>query len=224
MAPGSAVSSVPRWLKQPDVAETGYTLPIGYAMFNGTSMASPQTAGATALLLSAAKASGIDPSPAQLRASIYTAARFVKGIDATSQGNGQVDVPKSWDLLRTRPVTRRVHDRRTGLHRDLRTTWRSPDHGAGVYNRCAAGSGGQAVGQTKTYAVKVKRTSGLSSAALHRVRIIGNDGTFSATTSVSLRKGRTSTITVSGHPAHSPACTPRSSRSTTRRRTSSTTW
>ena len=55
-APGSAISTVNTWIKEPDVAEAGYTLPIGVAMLNGTSMASPQAAGAAALLLSAAKA------------------------------------------------------------------------------------------------------------------------------------------------------------------------
>ena len=38
--------------------EAGYPLPPGYAMFNGTSMAAPQAAGAAALLLSAGRAAG----------------------------------------------------------------------------------------------------------------------------------------------------------------------
>ncbi len=56
MAPGSAISSVPTWQAGSPVPEAGYSLPPGYAMLNGTSMASPQTAGGLALLLSAAKA------------------------------------------------------------------------------------------------------------------------------------------------------------------------
>jgi hypothetical protein len=48
--------------------------------------------------------------------------------------------------------------------------------------------------------VNLTRTTGLASAALHRVRIIGNDGTFSASTAVNLRKGRTSTVTVVARP------------------------
>ena len=66
MAPGSAISSIPTWQPGGPVPETGYSLPPGYAMFNGTSMASPQTAGGVALLLSAAKASDVhvDPAPA----------------------------------------------------------------------------------------------------------------------------------------------------------------
>ena len=57
IAPGSAVSTTPEWQAGGPVPGT-YTLPPGYSMFNGTSMASPQGAGAGALLLSAAKASG----------------------------------------------------------------------------------------------------------------------------------------------------------------------
>ena len=199
MAPGAAVSSVPRWLKQQDVVETGYTLPIGYAMFNGTSMSSPQTAGAAALLLSAAKASALVTSPAQLRAAILSGARFIPGIDATSQGNGQVDVPRAWALLKTRPLVRQ-YTTDAPVCTPLSGYLAVPGHGSGLYNRCAAGSGGQAVGQSRTYAVKVTRTTGSAVGSLHRVRLIGNDGTFTAPPSVSLRRNRTSTLVVSAKP------------------------
>ena len=58
IAPGSAVSTTPEWQAGGPVPGT-YTLPPGYSMFNGTSMASPQGAGAGALLLSAAKANNV---------------------------------------------------------------------------------------------------------------------------------------------------------------------
>ena len=67
VAPGSAISTIPMWQAGRPVAGT-YTLPPGYAMFNGTSMASPQAAGAAALLVSAAKQAGVQKQPDQLRA------------------------------------------------------------------------------------------------------------------------------------------------------------
>jgi subtilisin family serine protease len=51
LAPGSAISTIPMWQPGGGLASD---LPPGYAMFNGTSMASPQTAGAAALVISAA--------------------------------------------------------------------------------------------------------------------------------------------------------------------------
>ena len=119
MAPGSAISSIPTWQPGGPVPEAGYSLPPGYAMFNGTSMASPQTAGGVALLLSAAKADGTTVTPRQLRDSLYTSADFVRGVEAIGQGAGQVDIPGAWDLLKTRPTSQDYTATRAGLHADL---------------------------------------------------------------------------------------------------------
>ena len=58
VAPGAAISTTPLWQPGGPVAGT-YTLPPGYSMLQGTSMASPQAAGAAALLVSAAKQTGV---------------------------------------------------------------------------------------------------------------------------------------------------------------------
>ena len=76
VAPGAAVSTTPMWQPGGPVAGT-YTLPPGYSMLNGTSMASPQAAGAAALLVSAAKQAGVQHQPAQLRQALNSSARFI---------------------------------------------------------------------------------------------------------------------------------------------------
>jgi len=81
-APGSAISTTPLWQPGGPVPEAGYALPPGLSMLNGTSMASPEATGATALLLSAGKALGKNFTPAQLRRAIYTSADFKSGITA----------------------------------------------------------------------------------------------------------------------------------------------
>ena len=199
MAPGSAISTVPQWLKQPDLPEAGYTLPIGYAMFNGTSMASPQAAGAAALLLSAGFQTHTPITPKQLREAMYTAADYQKKLEAIGQGTGQLDVPGAWKLLRRNPVTQDYTtsaDVCTAISDFLAT----PDKGVGVYNDCAAGAGGQKVGQSRTYPVTVTRTTGSSRTVTHRVRIVGNDGTFSAPSSVRLRLGSSADVAVRAKP------------------------
>ncbi|MGL4742945.1 MAG: S8 family serine peptidase, partial [Dermatophilaceae bacterium] len=177
VAPGSAISTVPQWRKQPDIA-AGYSLPLGYAMFNGTSMAAPQAAGSAALLLSAATATATPVSPRQLRESMYTAADVIAGVEAASQGNGVVDVPGAWALLAARPATP-TFATRAPVCTPISDLLAVPNQGSGLFNRCEPGAGGIAVGELRVYDVKVARTSG-GRWLTHRVSIVGNDGTFSA--------------------------------------------
>ncbi len=85
VAPGSAISTIPTWMAGGPVAGT-YALPPGYAMLQGTSMASPQAAGVAALIVSAAVQKGVSHRPDQLRTAMKSSARFLTNYQAYEQG------------------------------------------------------------------------------------------------------------------------------------------
>ena len=179
VAPGAAISTTNTWLAGEPVPEAGYPLPPGYAMFNGTSMAAPQATGGAALLLSAAKATDRAVTPAALRRALYTAARLIPDTGVYAQGNGMMDVEGTWDLLAAGVETRDYTATApvcTPISRYLAT----PHTGVGIYNRCAAGSGGQRAGRSKAYTVRLTRTSGPDRPVRHRLRWIGDAGFTSA--------------------------------------------
>ncbi|MEH0938912.1 S8 family serine peptidase [Micromonospora psammae] len=194
-APGSAISTIPVWQPGGPVAEAGYGLPAGYGMFNGTSMASPQAAGAAALLLSAAKATDKGVTPAALRRALYSSAKPIKGVPTYGQGYGMVNVPGAWKLLR-KGVETRSYDSQAPVCTVLSEQLSTPNRGAGVYNRCASAEGGQRVGQSRTYRVTLTRTSGPAGTVQHNLTLRGNDGTFTAPKTVSLPLNRAVTVTV----------------------------
>ena len=194
-APGSAISTTPRWLPGDAVPETGYDLPPGYSMLNGTSMAAPEATGAAALLLSAARATGTKASPAALRTAMTSTADLIKGSRTTAQGTGLVDTEGAWSLLADGVATRSYRVAApvcTALSHQLAR----PNVGTGVYNRCLPSAGGQRPGSTRRYAVKVTPMDGPARPRLHRLTWIGNDGTFSAPRSVTLRRGSPATIRI----------------------------
>ncbi|WP_432908170.1 S8 family serine peptidase [Micromonospora matsumotoense] len=210
-APGSAISTAPTWQPGIPVPEAGYALPPGYQMLNGTSMASPQAAGAAALLLSAAKATDKGVTPAALRRAIYTSAKPIAGVATYAQGYGMFNVPGAWKLLaktvETRsyvsdaPVCTELSENLTRYDRDLSRFVPNPNRGAGVYNRCTAAEGGHKVGQSRTYPVKVTRTSGPAGTLNHKLALRGNDGTFTAPKTVVLPLNKTVTIPVTAKPS-----------------------
>ena len=194
-APGSAISTTPMWQPGGPVPEAGYALPPGYQMLNGTSMSSPQAAGAAALLLSAAKATDRGITPAQLRRAIYSSATWMYDVQATAQGNGRMDVRKAWRLLAA-GVQTPEYTSDAPVCTPISGFLAVPNRGPGIYNRCAAGAGGLEAGKKETYTVTVTRTAGTAGNVKHNLTWVGNDGTFKSAGSVRLPLGQPVQIAV----------------------------
>jgi subtilisin family serine protease len=205
-APGSAISTTPMWQDGSVPAEAGYQLAPGLSMLNGTSMAAPQATGAAALLLSAAKASGKQVTPATLRRAIYSSAKWIDGVPAYGQGNGQFNVKGAWGLLNQGFATN-TYTVDAPVCTPLSGFLATPDKGSGIYNRCGTDAGGQRADVTKRYTVKVTRTSGPDRDIKHVVSWLGEGDAFrNAPKNVILPLNRTVTFTVDsrvGPGAHS---------------------
>jgi Subtilase family./S-layer homology domain. len=100
VTPGSAVSSVPEW----DVwSGSEYRGP--YDLYQGTSMASPQTAGLVALLNGAARKEGlIDEGehldPVLVQQALKYSARKLDGYNAAEQGGGLAQVVDAYEYIK----------------------------------------------------------------------------------------------------------------------------
>jgi hypothetical protein len=192
IAPGAAISSTPLW--QPGGPVLGvHALPPGYSMLNGTSMASPQAAGAGALLVSAAEQAGVQHQPAQLRQALYSTARFVAGSGAYEQGNGLIDVAGAWSLLATNAVRPVDISSAVEVHTALSQFLATPNVGTGIHDREGVTAGDS---YTRTYTFR--RTSGGGGTRTYNLSWVGNDGTFSAgASSISLPLNTPVTLDVS---------------------------
>ncbi|WP_415840643.1 S8 family serine peptidase [Nocardiopsis rhodophaea] len=204
-APGAAISAIPTDQEGDPVPGAGYGLPPGYGMKNGTSMSAPQATGGAALLLSAAAQNGQKVTPTQLRTALRTSAEFSDDLTALDQGHGQMNVGAAWKLLRkdlatdeltvTAPVCTEQSDKLV-----------EPGFGRGLYNRCLPGAGGQKAGESKDYELNITRDSGGDAMRPYRVKLVGDDGTFSVPRHLKLGKGEETSLKVTATPdagAHS---------------------
>lgn len=96
VAPGSALSTVPGFVD-------------GMARFNGTSMASPQTAGVVACLVSAAQQEGLSLHWGMVKRALIAAGAPVPGLQLFDQGGGLVNTAASWEVLRKLAASHSAH-------------------------------------------------------------------------------------------------------------------
>ncbi|MFG2514519.1 S8 family serine peptidase [Streptomyces sp. NPDC048584] len=174
VAPGAAINTIQTWMPGAPVAEAGYGLPAGYGMLQGTSMASPQATGATALLLSAAKRKHIELTPADLRTALTSTAEHIKGVQAYEEGAGLIDIEDAWDAIRD-GATAHEYTVKAPVDTAIDQFLATPGFGTGLYDR----EGGLKAGQKKTYDVTITRTSGPDRPVRHELGLENNpDHTF----------------------------------------------
>ncbi|MFH9004791.1 S8 family serine peptidase [Streptomyces afghaniensis] len=171
VAPGAAINTIQTWLPGAPVAEAGYSLPAGYGMLQGTSMASPQAAGAAALLLSAAEQKKIELTPATLRTALTSTADHIKGVQAYEEGAGLMNIEDAWDAIRDGAASH-AYTVKAPVDTAMDDKLRTPGYGTGLYDR----EGGLKAGQKKTYEITVTRTSGADKAVRHELHFENNAG------------------------------------------------
>ncbi|WP_327275213.1 S8 family serine peptidase [Streptomyces sp. NBC_01224] len=197
-APGASINTTQTWLPGGPVKEAGYSLPAGYSMLQGTSMASPQAAGATALLLSAAKQKHIELPPADLRTALTSTATHIKGVPAHAQGSGLIDIVGAWKQIEKQGAPAHEYSVKAPVDTAIDFALKTPGFGTGLYDR----EGGLKAGQKKSYDVTITRTTGPDKAVKHQLSWKNNDGTFKLTGpgTVSLPLGKPVTVKVEAKP------------------------
>jgi subtilisin family serine protease len=197
VAPGAAISTIPLWQAQGCLAQV---CPVGYALFNGTSMASPQATGAAALLVSAAQQAGAQYQPSQIRQALTSSARFLTGrYQAYEQGNGLIDVGAAWDNLKTNIKTVTITSA-VPVNTILSGFLATPGVGVGINDREGVVAG---TPYSRTYTFT--RTSGNGETIKYNLSWVNNDGTFSSANSIALPKNVPVSLTVNINPATSGA-------------------
>lgn len=189
LAPSGQVSVDIGYVYRPSSQERRglYQLPAGYFVDGGTSTAAPMAAGAAALVVSAARQTGVPHDAVRLKAALMGSARHIPRLAAHEQGSGLVQVRAAYELLRSMGGGARVAITsqapvRTRLSHLLAT----PHTGVGLYER-----EGWSVGDRGTRTIRLTRTSGPREAMRFTARWIGNDGTYRSASEVTLPLNRT---------------------------------
>lgn len=186
VAPGLMLVANPAWQEGFTFPSAGYELPPGYATYAGTSFSSPMAAGGAALLLSAARQTDVPAQPDQLRQAIFSAPRRLPDPGFQDQGRGVLDVGAAWQVLRQKLAPVEITIQAPVRHANSARL--TPAHtGPGLYER-----DGWAVGDQRTRTITLTRQTGKGTPVKYNLSWIGNDGTFTAPSSVTLPR-RTAT-------------------------------
>ncbi|MBL8962190.1 MAG: S8 family serine peptidase [Gemmatimonadetes bacterium] len=168
-------------------------LPPGYNIAGGTSTATPTTAGAVALLISAARQANVKVDPYRLRQAIMTSGRWVSHIEANKQGNGVVNIAGAWEALKAMDTlkTAITVTSRASVRHAMAHLLATPHEGVGVFER-----EGWTTGDRGERTVTFTRTTGPKGALPFAIGWNGNDGTFTSANTVSLPLGTPVPVTV----------------------------
>ena len=171
-----------------------YKLPPCYRLGGGTSASAPVAAGAAALLVSAAKQSGLPHDAERLRWAMRASARFLPDWAAHEQGAGLVQVGAAWELLQSQvevPEITVIAPVNHALNRYMKR----PGYGVGLYER----EGWQA-GQSGERTLQFIRTTGPTRPVRYRLSWLGNDGTFQTQASLQFPLGKPVSLPVQIQP------------------------
>ena len=179
LAPTNTLSTRQGFLPPQKFTEP-YSLPPGYQIYGGTSTASPFAAAGAALLISAAKQSGVKHDARRLRWALLSSARYLPKYRPEQQGVGLLQIQAAWEALKHAPEPIEFITR-APVKAMLSENLLEPDYGAGIYER-----EGWTAGQSGQRTVSVTRISGNAGPLKVQLRWTGNDGTFVAPSEISL--------------------------------------
>lgn len=169
-------------------------MPPGYEISCCTSASGPYAAGVAALLISAARQSGVSSSAERLARAMTLTSRFLPGFQSHQQGHGVLDVEAAWEeLLSPRSAP--------GITASADIVHPLAQYAA----RGARGSGilefeGWEPGMKAERVIRLRRESGPEDSLAYSVSWTGNNGTFHAPSSVELPRGETVALPVTIHP------------------------
>jgi hypothetical protein len=152
-----------------------YRFPTCYGLGGGTSSASPHATSAAAALLSAARQSNLPADAQHITWALRTGARFLPYYPAHEQGNGLIDVVRSYELLKLGVDVPDI-EARGPVNIRLARFLREPGMGDGLYER-----DGWTAGDARTRTITLTRRNGPATPVTYGLRWRANDGTFSTT-------------------------------------------
>lgn len=165
-------------------------LPKGYALIRGTSFSNPATAGALALLISAAKQEKVAYDAERIHLALRASARFLDGYGAHEQGSGVVNVPRAWEQLKKARQPVLITSR--GPLRTALPPWTKPvSEGGGLFER-----EGWSAGQKEVRTLVLRRSSGPDEAVRYHLMWTGNDGTFATSKDITLPRDKDVSLSV----------------------------
>jgi hypothetical protein len=155
-----------------------FRYPECYQIGGGTSSAGPHAAGAGALLISAARQSGLPTDVRHIAWALRMGARFLPNYPSHEQGAGLVDVVRSYELLKLakeKGLDIPDIETRAPVRTVLSKLLRDPGLGNGLYER-----EGWKAGDVGTRTIRLTRRTGPAGPVTYALGWRGNDGTFSA--------------------------------------------